>query len=30
MGGGSDAPAYTWSEIRYAPYIEESIVSLYS
>ena len=22
MGGGGDAPAYTWSEIRYAPYIE--------
>ena len=20
--GGGDAPAYTWSEIRYAPYIE--------
>jgi len=22
MGGGGKAPAYTWSEIRYAPYVE--------
>ena len=33
-GGGGSAPAYTWSEIRYAPYIEarhsDFLLSVYS
>ena len=34
MGGGGGAPAYTWSEIRYAPYVEarhsDFLLSVYS